>query len=660
VVRLELERRAREEIEERFDRTRAAFRQIQALRRRSVADEVDSLARSHPLFRTVLSTASVGEGDLGFGGLPSPEDRLRDANLRLRSLLPSLAIAARNDVFVVASASGALVFDRTEPERYGGDLSGVALLREAAGGAQAAGLWSRPADLPAGLRLVPEPPPRAVYEVVAQPVAFGEEVHGLVLVGNRVDGAALEAIRAVSQVHLALRAPGGPLVTTLPPERAAALAARLDRGVDVSGAGVGAGAGAGAPRADSDAAALEWVLDGERFLVARAELVAGAPSPPLLLLRSLDRELGFVRALELAFAAVGAAVLAAALGVGFLLARGITRPVALLARAAERVGRGDLDASVAIASGDELEELGRTFNDMVRGLRERDRIRRTFERHVSKHVAEEILRHPEAVPRAGVRREVTVLFADMEGFSRLAERSDPAQLVARLDAYFDLVCEVVLELDGTVNELMGDGVLAVFGVPIAQPDHAERACRAALRARARLEPLGAAWSEGEGPVGFRFGLHTGEVVAGEIGTDARRKYGIVGDAVNLASRLEGANRFYGTSVLVSGPTRAHAGERIAFREIDTVRVQGRSAPVRLFEPLAEGVPEPARSEAAARYEAALAVYRAGDFAAAASRLAALVADHPDDAPARALLARVRELAQRPPSDWDGVFDLPSK
>jgi len=641
-ARHEAERRAGAEIAERFARTGAAFRQLQALRRRIVADEVDSLARSHPLFRTVLSTASA-EDDLGFGGLPSLADRLRDANLRLRSLLPSLALAERHEVFAVASAGGELIFDKLDPTRFGDDLSGIAVLREAAGGAQAVGLWSRAADLPAELRLVPEPPPRAVYEVIAQPIAFGEEVHGLVLAGGRIDREALEDLRAIADVHVALVAGGALVASTLDAAQAAAVEARLAELPDGAGA-----------------APVQVRLDGERFLVAR---VAIDPSAAFLLLRSLDAELGFVRALERAAALLAAAVLAGALAVGFALARGITRPIATLARAAERVGRGELDTQVSIATGDELEELGDTFNGMVRGLRERDRIRRTFERHVSKHVADEILRHPEAVARAGERRVVSVLFADLGGFSALAERSDPEAVVARLNEYFAAVCEAVLAEEGTVNELLGDGMLAFWGAPLAQPDHAARACRAALACRERLARLTEGWqAAGLGALRFRIGVHTGPVVVGEMGTPERSKYGVIGDAVNLASRLEGANRFYGTQLLVSGDTAAAAGAGFVFREIDRVRVAGRTAPVALFEPLgASG--EVGRERLALRegYEAALAAWRAGDPAAAAERLAALAASHPGDGPGAALLARIHAAAESAPAPgWDGVHELPTK
>jgi adenylate cyclase len=667
-ARQEAERRAGAEIAERFARAGAAFRQLQALRRRIVADEVDSLARSHPLFRTVLSTASA-EDDLGFGGLPSLGDRMRDANLRLRSLLPSLPLAERHEVFAVASAGGELIFDKLDPERFGDDLSGIAVLREAAGGAQAIGLWSRAADLPAGMRLVPEPPPRAVYEVIAQPIAFGDEVHGLVLAGGRLDRAALEDLRAIADVHVALVAGGELLATTLDEAQAAGLTAGVAQALAARGGAVPAGSGAGALAPALPVTGLR--LGGERFLVARAAIApepdapaAGRdPSAAFLLLRSLDAELGFVRALERAAALLAAAVLAGALAVGFALARGITRPIAQLARAAERVGRGDLDTQVSIATGDELEGLGDTFNGMVRGLRERDRIRRTFERHVSKHVADEILRHPEAVARAGERREVSVLFADLGGFSALAERSDPEAVVARLNEYFAAVCEAVLAEEGTVNELLGDGILAFWGAPLAQPDHAARACRAALACRERLARLTGRWQDsGLGALRFRIGVHTGPVVVGEMGTPERSKYGVIGDAVNLASRLEGANRFYGTELLVSGETRAAAGAGFVFREVDRVRVAGRTAPVTLFEPLAaagDGRDDPPALRDG--YESALAAWRAGDAARAAERLAALRAAFPDDGPTAALLARVAAGAGAAPEPgWDGVHELPTK
>ena len=647
VVRVETERRVRDDFDERFARTIAAFRQLQDLRRRTVADEVDVLARSNPVFRTVLSTVSVAEDDLGFGGAPPRDEQLRDANLRLRSLLPSLAVASRHDVFAVASAAGELVYTRVDPERFGDSLSDVPPLARAARGEEAIAVWSLASDLPADLPLAPAPPPDAVYEVVAEPVVFGTELHGLVLVGTRIDRDTLDAMRAISGLHVVLLGANAPLLATLETERETGLAARLREGGDRAGA-------------VAESAVAEWNFAGERWLVARAELVPGEARTGLLLLASIDQELGFLRALEWSFLGLGAAILAVALGFAFVLARGVAGPVAQLARAAENVGAGDLDTRVSIATGDELEHLGSAFNRMVEGLRERDRLRRTFERHVSKDVAAELLRHPEALAPRGERREVTVLFSDLAGFTTFSEQRPPEQILDCLNEYFGVICDVALHSGGTVNDLLGDGVLVSWGAPIAHADHAARACRAALLASERLAELAMQWqASGRPTLRWRIGIHTGVVVAGEMGTEERTKYGMIGDAVNLASRLEAANKRFDTTTLVSQQTREHAGDAFVFREVDAIRVGGRAAALRVFEPLGlAGTVSPERLAARDRYEAALAAHRDRDFAHATALLVSL---DPEDGPARALLERARQFcAAPPPADWDGVLTLDTK
>jgi adenylate cyclase len=378
-----------------------------------------------------------------------------------------------------------------------------------------------------------------------------------------------------------------------------------------------------------------------------------------VLIASTAEERAFVRRMRTSLAGVTAAILAASLAVSFTIARGITTPLRALAGAARRIGAGDLDARVRIASQDELGALGDAFNEMTRGLRERDRLRRTFERYVSRQVAAEILQHPEVVPVGGVARELTVGFVDIGGFTPLAERLGAEVVVARLNEYFEAVCGAVLARDGTVNEFVGDGVVVYWGAPIPQPDHALRACLAALACRDALAGLAARWrAAGLPETRFRIGLHTGVLVVGEIGSEERRAYRAVGDAMNLASRLEGANKYYGTRILASEATRRQAGEGILAREIDCVRVVGRAQPVWLFEPLAHaGEASPELRAFAAHWEEARQLYRARDFAAAARAFAALS----PDAGADVLRARAEAFAATPPPpDWDGVHSLEAK
>ena len=649
VVRDVTGRRLSEGIALSFARARAAFGELEQLRVDLVREEIESLCESHPQLRTVLSTASVAQEDLGFGSAPDPGASLRDANLRLRSLLPSIPLAQRSDVFVLASRSGALVYSRADPERVGEELGSLALLRETIEGGSAVGVWSDATGPVQGARLVPASAGRALHLVVGGPVVFDEAVHGWVFAGRRLGSELLLRLREISGLEVTLVAPDGIVASTLPDAVLPALAERLRDG-----------SGAGAP---ASGAAEPWELAGERFLAARVPVVAGGDLASFVLLGSLDAELREQAALERSLVAIAGLVLVVALGTAFALARGMTRPVAALADAARRIGAGDLGTRVSVQTGDELEELGAAFEQMVAGLRERDHIRQTFERHVSPEVADAILRDPRLAATSGVRRELTFLFVDVGGFSSLSEHATPERVVTLLNEYFDLVCAIALESGGTVNELRGDGILAFWGAPIEVVDHAARGCAAALRCRESLAQLDSAWvARGLPARRFRIGLHTGEAVVGEIGTRARVKYAAVGDAVNLASRLEGANKSYGTSIVVSEATRERAGPGFATRELDLVRVAGRDAPVRIFElvGVVADVPESVR-ERHSRYDAALARHRAGDFAAAVETLTALRALDPGDGPVAALLARAEALRASPPAPgWTPVHDLTSK
>ena len=259
----------------------------------------------------------------------------------------------------------------------------------------------------------------------------------------------------------------------------------------------------------------------------------------------------------------------------------------------------------------------------------------------------------------GEARTVSILFTDLASFARVSEYFDPAQLASALNIYFSAVTEIVERHHGIVDKFIGDAVVAIFGAPLADADHALNAVRAAMAIRdASAEAARALAPSGGRPPATRIGVNTGPVLVGNIGSPRRFNYTAMGDAVNLASRLEGVNKRYGTLVLVSDATAQACGEAIAFREIDTVAVKGRVRPVVLFEPLgAAGGVTPdvlARRDAFAR---ALRSWRHGSFAEAASDFETLA----DDDPAAAHFAALaRDFATSPPTDWDGVSVLTEK
>ncbi|HEY8020417.1 MAG TPA: adenylate/guanylate cyclase domain-containing protein [Thermoanaerobaculia bacterium] len=299
------------------------------------------------------------------------------------------------------------------------------------------------------------------------------------------------------------------------------------------------------------------------------------------------------------------------------------------------------------------------------------RIERTFKHYVSAAVVEEMLRDPEQVKLGGERRDMTVLFSDIRGFTTLSETRDPDQVVRLLNEFFTPMTRLVLAQGGTLDKYMGDAIMAFFGAPLAQPDHAARACRAALAMRAELAALNERWrARGElapgAGLGIGIGLNSGEMSVGNVGSESVFGYTVIGDNVNLGSRIEGLNKLYGTEVIVSAATALAAGtagttgEGFVFRELDAVRVKGKHEPVAIYELVGErGQVAAAKLDGVECFAAALAAYRGRDFESAET----LLADprFSDDGPVRILLARCRRLlASPPPVEWEAVENLTSK
>lgn len=292
--------------------------------------------------------------------------------------------------------------------------------------------------------------------------------------------------------------------------------------------------------------------------------------------------------------------------------------------------------------------------------RSRRRLRSIFGQYVPPEVVGELMRTPDGVrSMAGERREMSVLFADIRGFSAMAERLSPAEVKDLLNRVFTPVTEAIFERRGTVDKYVGDMVMAFWGAPLADPDHAADAVAAALAMRARVAGLKEEFAAlGYPGVELGIGINTGEMSVGNMGSEYRRAYTVVGDAVNIASRLEGLTRFYGVGVLVGEETRRRAGDGLAFRVVDRVRVKGRTAPLTIYTPLgaADRVPAAGREEAD-RLEAALDALWRGELEEADAGLRSLAAARPGDPLYRIHLERVERLqSDGLPPDWDGTFE----
>lgn len=292
--------------------------------------------------------------------------------------------------------------------------------------------------------------------------------------------------------------------------------------------------------------------------------------------------------------------------------------------------------------------------------REKRILRKSFALYLAPQVIDKMIASNALPALGGEMRNVTIFFSDVAGFSSIAEKMTPAALVTLMNAYLSAMTDIVEQCGGYVDKYIGDSIVAVFGAPVDDPDHAANAVRAALRCRSRLEELNRTAAAFQGhTLAHRIGINSGEALVGNIGSPRRFNYTVMSDAVNLASRLEGGNKYFGTSIMVSETTVAQTKSAFVWRELDAIRVKGRIQPVKIFEPLAEsGHAMPDQSARAAIYAEGLARWRARDFSGAA-KCFERIADA--DPPSARFLARAKEFSSHPPdADWEPVCTLEGK
>ena len=364
-------------------------------------------------------------------------------------------------------------------------------------------------------------------------------------------------------------------------------------------------------------------------------------------------------------------VIAGLLGVTVAAAitMGLVRPVRRLLAGTAAVERGALDTVVPVTSQDEIGRLTHAFNNMVGELKVKAQIREMFGKYVDPRIVAGLIERPELTDAQGSRREMTILFCDMKGFTSFSEGMTPVGLVNVLNRYLTVISEPVRKNNGIIDKYIGDAVMAFWGPPFAPADDQARlACLAAAEQLAALSAFQAELPDlmglrrGLPQLTIRVGIATGEVVVGNIGSEQTRSYTVIGDTVNFASRLESASKAYGTRILISEATQRLAADAIETREIDTVLVVGKSEPQRIFELLGQkGHVPPERLQLRDAFEAALAAYREHAWDDAEAGLQECLELHPDDGPSQVIHSRVANFRKQPPgADWNGVWMLESK
>jgi class 3 adenylate cyclase len=363
--------------------------------------------------------------------------------------------------------------------------------------------------------------------------------------------------------------------------------------------------------------------------------------------------------------------IAAVLGFVFamMVGSGITGPVLRLLEGTREVEAGRLDRSISVTTRDEIGQLSAAFNRMIERLRQNQRVRETFGRYIDPRIAERLLSETASVAAEGQRQVMTVMFCDMKGFTALSEGVTPQGLVKIMNRYLSTMSEPIHAHRGVIDKYIGDGIMAYWGPPfIAEADQATCACSAASDMIGRLASLRKELPELLGvrtipaDCDLRIGIATGEALVGSIGSQYMMSFTVMGDTVNLAARLETANKVYGSRCLISETTANRCAADFALREIDRVIVTGQSQPQTIYEMMGGKDPlSPQQTTLCARYAAGLAAYRARRWDEARAAFAAALEAAPDDGPSIALLARIANLKQNPPPEnWDGSWRIENK
>lgn len=341
-----------------------------------------------------------------------------------------------------------------------------------------------------------------------------------------------------------------------------------------------------------------------------------------------------------------------------ILARSISNPIAALADEAGRIRDFQLEDSPRLDSSiKEIQHLDNALASMKVGLS-------AFRKYVPAALVQQLISAGEAARLGGHEAELTIFFSDIAGFTTISEGMEPQALMLHLSEYLDELTRIISAHQGTVDKYIGDSIMAFWGAPVRQDDHACRACHAALECQRRIQELNQRWErEGKVPFVTRIGVHTGKIVVGNVGSEERMNYSVVGDAANLASRLEGANKFYGTPNIVSHATYEQASDRFVFRPLDLVAVKGKTQGIMIYELMGEkgGEMPCGTEETAEAYAEGFRAYLDRDWDTAVGIFGRLGNSLPHDQPTVMLLNRCRALLDDPPdADWNGLTYLESK
>ena len=357
----------------------------------------------------------------------------------------------------------------------------------------------------------------------------------------------------------------------------------------------------------------------------------------------------------------GLGVLLVGILFSILFAKRIAMPLRSLLEGTKGVIDDNYDFEIKHTSSDEVGELSKAFNHMLKGLREKKYIQDTFGKYVHPSIVENILSNPENIQPGGSRNYQSVLFCDVANFTSFSETMAPESLIHLLNEYLGAMTEEISKTHGILDKYIGDAIMAFWGPPFTPGNHSLLACQAALNMQSQLNILRPQWlAKGLPEIRMRVGVATGHMIVGNIGSEKNLEYTCIGDTVNYSSRLEGINKIYGTDIIIDMFTKKNVEHDILLRELDTIQVKGRTQGAQIFEVMGESKNvTPEQTVIKTDYEAALDLYRKGEFIAAEEAFSTLY-NSSNDLPSKTMSERCREFIAAPPENWLGIAVMKEK
>lgn len=404
-----------------------------------------------------------------------------------------------------------------------------------------------------------------------------------------------------------------------------------------------------------------FLFEGDRYITQRGFYASNDKTTGYFYATNLDSVLKPFKAIQDKILVTGIAILTVGLLFSIFFSRRIAQPLGLLLQGTKGVIDDNYDFEIKYTSKDEVGELSKAFNHMLKGLREKKYIQETFGKYVHPSIVTEILSNPDKIQPGGKRNYQSVLFCDVANFTSFSETMAPEALIKLLNEYLGAMTEEISNTNGILDKYIGDAIMAFWGPPFTPGNHSLLACRAAINMQSTLQTLRPQWlSRGLPEIRMRVGIATGHMIVGNIGSEKNLEYTCIGDTVNYSSRLEGINKVYGTDIIIDIFTKNNVEHDLLLRELDTIQVKGRGQGAKIFEVIAEKKnASEYQKQLKFEYETALELYRKGEFHLAEKAFTSILKSS-DDAASKTMLERCKDYIVLPPESWNGVVVMKEK